>query len=133
MNDRILGYTNRLSAAPGDIVEFKVSAPLKGKFNARLVRLICGDDSPEGPGFKVEEIKSLIERSYPAHQQPILAGSYVYVSKEAFNLSSFTLQAMIWPTLVANGKAQAILGNYADLSWHATDYHQKLYNNAGCG
>lgn len=112
MNDRILGYTNRLSAAPGDIVEFKVSAPLKGKFNARLVRLICGDDSPEGPGFKVEEIKSLIERSYPAHQQPILAGSYVYVSKEAFNLSSFTLQAMIWPTLVANGKAQAILGNY---------------------
>ncbi len=113
MNQRILGYTDRLSAVPGDVVEFKISAPMEGKFKARLVRLICGDDSPEGPGLKLEKIDSAIDGSYSARQQNILAGSYVWVTaRESFSLSHFTLQAMIWPTLLGNGKPQAIIGNY---------------------
>ena len=113
MSERILGYTDRLSAVPGDVVEFKVSAPLKGKFKARLVRLICGDDSPEGPGLKLEKIDSAIDGSYPARQQKIMAGSYVWVTARApFDIPNFTIQAMIWPTSPGNGKPQAILGNY---------------------
>nr|WP_298681714.1 N,N-dimethylformamidase beta subunit family domain-containing protein [uncultured Dongia sp.] len=113
MSERILGYTDRLSAVPGDVVNFKISAPLGGKFKARLVRLICGDDSPEGPGFKSKNIDSEIDGTYPARQQPILAGSYIWVTaRQPFDLPNFTIQAMIWPTLPGNGKPQAILGSY---------------------
>ncbi|MBL8709493.1 MAG: N,N-dimethylformamidase [Rhodospirillaceae bacterium] len=113
MNQRILGYADRLSAAPGDSVAFKVSAPHTGKFDARLVRLICGDDSPQGPGFKADQITSAIDGSYPARRQEILAGSYVWVTaRQPFELANFTLQAMIWPTLPGNGQAQSILGNF---------------------
>ncbi len=113
MSERILGYTDRLSAVPGDAVNFKISAPLAGKFKARLIRLICGDDSPEGPGFKAENIDSEIDGIYPARQQRIMAGSYVWVTaRQPFDLLNFTVQAMIWPTLPGNGKPQAILGNY---------------------
>jgi N,N-dimethylformamidase len=113
MNERILGYADRLSAAPGDTVAFKISAPLPGKFDARLVRLICGDDSPDGPGLKYEEVASAIDGSYKARQQPIMAGSYIWVTaRQPFDLPNFTLQAMIWPTMPGNGKAQSILGNF---------------------
>lgn len=113
MSERILGYTDRLSAVPGDAVSFKVSAPLAGKYKARLIRLICGDDSPEGPGFKAEHIASAIDGAYPAREQRIMAGSYVWVTaRQPFDLANFTVQAMIWPTLPGNGKPQAILGNY---------------------
>ncbi|TDQ83328.1 N,N-dimethylformamidase [Dongia mobilis] len=113
INERILGYTDRLSAAPGDSIAFKVSAPLPGKYDARLVRLICGDDSPEGPGLKVEDVASEFAGSHKARQQPMQPGSFVWVTaRHPFELANFTLQVMIWPTLPGNGKAQGILGNF---------------------
>lgn len=130
MTDRILGYTDRLSAAPGDNVAFKVSSPLSGKYEARLIRLICGDDSPEGPGFKFEEVASAIDGSYKARQQPMMCGSYVWVTaRQPFDLANFTLQAMVWPTNPGSGKAQAILGNFDA----ATAKGYALYiDEAGC-
>ena len=56
MAERLLAYSNEVSLAPGDSVEIKVSAPLPGAYRAQLVRLICGDDGKDGPGFKVEPI-----------------------------------------------------------------------------
>ena len=129
-NERILGYTDRLSAVPGDSVAFKVSAPHAGKYEARLIRLICGDDSPDGPGFKFDVVPSTFDGSHKARQQPMFAGSYVWVTaRQPFDLANFTLQAMIWPTSLGNGKAQAILGNYDA----ATESGYALYvDEAGC-
>ena len=49
---KLFGYSDEISLRPGDTIRFMVSS-LDGKpYRADIVRLICGDDSPAGPGFK---------------------------------------------------------------------------------
>jgi N,N-dimethylformamidase len=113
MAERLLAYSDRIGAAAGERVEIKVSAPEGGEYQAKLIRLICGDESPEGPGFKAEDIPSPIARRYPARLQPIHAGSHVAFHKGGPQLAgSFTFLAMIWPTLPLKGAPQAIMGNF---------------------
>jgi N,N-dimethylformamidase len=113
IKERLLAYSDRISAAPGESVEIKVSAPEAGEYSARLIRLICGDEGPHGPGFKEQEIASPVARRYPARFQRVPSGSHVAFHKGGPQLSgSFTLLAMIWPTLPAKGSPQAILGNF---------------------
>src|SRR5262245_14968603 len=53
----IMGYADRLAVRPCETIEFKVSVESDAaRYRADIVRLICGDDRPEGPGFKVQEI-----------------------------------------------------------------------------
>ena len=40
MVERLLSYSDRVSAAPGESVEIKVSAPEPGEYSVRLIRLI---------------------------------------------------------------------------------------------
>jgi N,N-dimethylformamidase len=47
----IVGYSDRLSVAPGDVIRFMVSSK-KPTYEAAIVRLIYGDENPQGPGFK---------------------------------------------------------------------------------
>ena len=57
---RLLGYTDRLSAAPGDTIRFMVSSD-HDRYASRLVRLIHGDTNPAGPGFKQVLVPSTID------------------------------------------------------------------------
>ena len=57
---RLLGYTDRLSAAPGDTIRFMVSSD-HDRYASRLVRLIHGDTNPAGPGFKQVLVPSAID------------------------------------------------------------------------
>lgn len=110
---RLLGYTDKVSVAPGDNIDFKISSPLTGKYDVRIVRLICGDDSEGGPGLKVDPVKTPIEGSYTARWQPIHHGSYAVIDNgAAFAAKAITLDAMIWPTLPEDGRDQALLGNF---------------------
>ena len=113
MAERLLAYSDRIYAAPGESVEIKVSAPEDGEYSAKLVRLICGDDTPHGPGFKAPEVASSIAKSYPARLQPIHCGSHIAFHKGGPQLAgSFTFFAMVWPTLPLKGAPQAIMGNF---------------------
>lgn len=113
MAERLLAYADRISAAAGERIEIKVSAPEGGEYQAKLIRLICGDESPDGPGYKAEDIPSPIAKSYPARLQPIHAGSHIAFHKGGPLLAgSFTFFAMIWPTLPLKGAPQAIMGNF---------------------
>ena len=100
----LVGYTDRLSAAPGDTVRFMVSSQ-HPRFRADLVRLIHGDESPAGPGFKEREVPSAIDGAYPGRSKPIHSGSYVHVpSHPALDaLTSFTVTAWVFPTTPAAG------------------------------
>ena len=49
---RITGYTDRLSVRPGEAITFYVHSERDESYRANIVRLIHGDTSPEGPGFK---------------------------------------------------------------------------------
>ena len=98
----LVGYTDRLSAAPGDTVRFMVSSE-HPRFRADLVRLIHGDESPAGPGYKEREVPSAINGEYPGRSKPIHSGSYVHVpSHPALDaldaLASFTVTAWVFPT-----------------------------------
>lgn len=110
---RLLGYTDEVSVAPGEEIGFKVSSPSPGSYSARIVRLICGDDTADGPGLKVEPVATNVDGNHPARWQPMRHGSYVTIDDAtAFAQSSITLEAMIWPTLPVNGVDQAIMGNF---------------------
>ena len=112
MSERLLAYTDKLSVKPGELVQVKVSSPRSGSYRARLVRVICGDDSKDGPGFKVEPVKGASDSQHPARFQPIPCGSYAAIKdRKGFALASFSLAAFIWPTWTDKGAAQCILGN----------------------
>ena len=49
---RITGYSDRLSVRPGEDITFYVHSELEESYRANIVRLLHGDTSPAGPGFK---------------------------------------------------------------------------------
>ena len=110
----LVGYTDRLSAAPGDTVRFMVSSR-HPRFRADLVRLIHGDESPAGPRFKEREVPSAIDGEYPGRAKPIHSGSYVHVpGHPALDaLTSFTLTAWVYPTAPAAGR-QGLIARWTD-------------------
>jgi N,N-dimethylformamidase beta subunit-like protein len=75
---RLLGYGDRLSVEPGQTIRFMVSCD-HPEYESRLVRLIHGDENPEGPGFKQVEIDSPMDGRHPGRHQAIRSGSYVEI------------------------------------------------------
>ena len=63
---RILGYCDPLSVAPGETIRFMVSCEGHEAFRADLVRLICADATPDGPGYQEEAVESRAQRAHPA-------------------------------------------------------------------
>jgi len=109
---QLLGYSNEISLEPGQSVDFKVSSELKGTFHLDIVRIRCGDDTPEGPGLKETVIEASVNGDYPARYQWTQVGSYVELTRpERFALESFTLQAFIWPTMPDKAD-QTIMGAF---------------------
>ena len=56
---KIVSYTDPMTVCPGESVAVKVSA--ESDYRAECVRLIHGDRSPLGPGFKTQHMPSQIE------------------------------------------------------------------------
>ena len=48
---KILGYADRISAAPGESIKVMVSCEGLDHYDAQLIRVIQGDINPEGPGL----------------------------------------------------------------------------------
>ena len=107
---RILGYADRLSVAPGESIKVMVSCDGLANYDSRLVRVIHGDINPDGPGYREEPVPLNLGGPFQGRYQPIHAGSYAEITDapELRALTSFTLQAYIWPTLPASG-VQTIL------------------------
>lgn len=112
---KILGYPDRYSVAPGENIAFQVSAEDDQRYNAALVRVICGDCNPQGPGLQYENIPCSIDGSYQGHRQTTDAGSYMSAEvPQLASQSAFTFQVMIWPTLIKRDQ-QTIF------SWQSAD------------
>jgi N,N-dimethylformamidase len=106
----ITGYLDKISVTRGERLKVMVSCTAATEFRASLVRTICGDLNPDGPGFKEIEIPSAADGVYPAREQICNAGSCIVVPpNEHFDaLSSFSVQLHIWPTTPTKGE-QALL------------------------
>ena len=84
-------------------------------FKADIVKLICGDMNPDGPGYREKVVRTDLKASYKGRRQVVHAGSFVEVeSREPLRaLESFTLQAFVWPTTPARGE-QGIIGVWSN-------------------
>jgi len=112
----IVGYADQIVIAPGETIAFKVSCePGVADYRARIVRVVCGDDQPAGPGLKLEPFPAPAEDTHKARHQPIRTGSWISVraGPALARLESVTVQAMIWPTTVAKGW-QGLLGWWSE-------------------
>ena len=110
---KITAYADQVSVAPGETINFMVNCAAKS-FKADIVKLICGDLNPDGPGYKEIVIRTPASGTYKGRKQVIHAGSFVKVENAAAinQLQSFTLQAMIWPTIPAKGR-QTVISNWS--------------------
>ena len=110
---QVLGYTDRLSVQPGETLRFMVSSQ-RPTYRADLVRLIHGDENPEGPGVKEELIDSPVNGDYAGREQRLYSGSYTTVpdSPALRQSGSFTLQCWIYPTTPELG-VQGVLTRWA--------------------
>ena len=106
----LIGYANKLSARPGDTLEFKVSSILKSPFEASLVRIRCSDPNPDGPGILEKTVKASFTGQYQSRIQNINLGSYGIVDcvSSLENLRNFTVSVTIWATTPKKGR-QAII------------------------
>lgn len=94
---RLTGYSDRWSVRPGETMTFHVHS-VAPTYEARLVRLIHGDENPRGPGFKENEIDSSLDGAHPGAPRTIRKGSYGFVDCPLPD-GTFGLDAWIWPTL----------------------------------
>ncbi len=101
----ITGYPDRISVRPGETIKFMVNCE-HPTYQADIVRLICADDTPAGPGFKERPIRTPVSKRHKGRRQAIHAGSYALVESRPLleTLGSFTVQAMIWPTTPGKGE-----------------------------
>ena len=77
----ITGYLDRFSVRPGEDVVARISLRTAGPYRARLVRVICGDPNPDGPGMQFEDLSARLDRTLQGRHQPIRLGSYGLVPK----------------------------------------------------
>ena len=110
---QVVGYSDRLSAQPGQTVRFMVSCKWP-RYRADIVRLIHGDTHPDGPGFKEELISSPVNREYPGREQRLYRGSYAIVpdSPALRQTGAFSIQAWIYPTTTQKA-AQGIVTKWS--------------------
>ncbi|MBM4407719.1 MAG: LamG domain-containing protein [Chloroflexi bacterium] len=103
----LVGYTDRLGAAPGETIRFMVSSD-HARYRSRMVRLIHGDTNPDGPGFKQVEVPSAMDAERAGEHRDIRSGSYGLLPVEGVEASrGFTFAAFVQPTLPGAG-AQTI-------------------------
>ncbi|MCV9961935.1 N,N-dimethylformamidase large subunit [Pararhizobium sp. BT-229] len=96
----LVGYVAPLSAAPGGVLEFKVSSRGYRPVTAKALRLICCDPNPAGPGVRVEGADFDLAEEYPAVEQPVYLGSCAFGPIPDLNDSeAVKIGLMVMPTL----------------------------------
>ncbi len=112
---KLFGYTDKITVKAGDELVFHVSADGTDTAEAQLVRLIHGDQHPDGPGFIEKEIACEVNGPWQVAKQFTQVGSFLTAEdpQGALRLDgSFTLFAFIHPTVPAWGTRQALLGRW---------------------
>ena len=89
----LIRYATPMVAHPRDIVSFMISRK-SHEYKANLVRLIHGDNYPEGSGFKLETI-DVFQRTLKGRHQDTYPGSFIAIPGETnINTSDgFTIQS----------------------------------------
>ena len=105
MTATLTGYADRISVRAGETIAFKISSGGSGPFSASLVRIICGDPNPAGPGPTFEDHSDSFAGHYPSRAQHAWPGSYAIVeaARDGTLPPALAVEALIWPTLPTDG------------------------------
>jgi N,N-dimethylformamidase len=90
----LVGYSDVISAAPGDTVTFMVSAQV-ASYRARLVQLIHGDTNPDGPGFRQIVRDDVLDQEQVGKAEQLRPGSYGEIPLPASTSGAVTFTAFI--------------------------------------
>ncbi len=109
----LTGYSDRLSAAPGERIAFKISSAAAGPYRARLARVVHADPNPAGPGVKIEDLAARFTIERPSRVQPLPQGSYVRVDAAAGlrTPGPLSVTALVWPTYAAK-REQCVISRW---------------------
>jgi N,N-dimethylformamidase len=110
----IVGYTDRLSVAPGETVRFMVSTE-SDEYSANIVRLIHGNTDPAGPGLREVDVASSVTGMYRGRHQSLHPGSCALIptTEKLACTDGVSLHAWIWPTTVNHGE-QGLVTRWQD-------------------
>jgi N,N-dimethylformamidase len=71
----ITGYLDRFSHRAHETFTAHVSAEHPSRARAKLVRVVCGDPNPQGPGLRLDDMAHVFTTEFDADTQPIHLGS----------------------------------------------------------
>lgn len=114
-NGAVFGYTDKISVKAGETVQFHVSTEGTSTVDAQLVRLIHGDENPQGPGFIEEEVDCAANGIWQVAKQFTQVGSFLKVADPQGRLAldrSFTVFCFIRPGWPQSGTRQSIVGRW---------------------
>lgn len=96
----LTGYSDRWTVRPGEEIGFHIHCVAR-TYEARLVRLIHGDENPRGPGRKQVRVASTVDGIHAGRVQTIDKGSFgaVEIGDLLTGVERFTVSTWIWPTL----------------------------------
>ncbi|MDA0923065.1 MAG: hypothetical protein O3A97_00570 [Proteobacteria bacterium] len=106
----LLGYCQPLATTPGAPVDLKISSNGPENCSVEILRVICADIDPNGPGQQFEPQGWGRAEALPVRVQPVVAGSYGLARKspDLPEGAELGFGCLIHPTLPGNGKAQTL-------------------------
>jgi N,N-dimethylformamidase len=99
----IAGYSDNLSARPGEKLRFYISSKAATNFSASLHRSISADPNPEGPGIIEEDASQYFcAATFPSRVQKINPGSYAETTTDLKFSPSSEIEINFWfmPSLI---------------------------------
>ena len=106
----LTGYADRLSVRPGETIRFHVANATGAEVEAKIVRVVCADANPDGPGIIVEPVASPPAVVAAAGEERVPRGSYARIEDvgRCFGAGGFSITCLVHPTRLA-GARQAIV------------------------
>ena len=115
----LTGYADRLSVRPGETLRFHVANASGHEVSARLVRVICADANPAGPGIVTEPLPHAVTLVRQPTPQSTSRGSYAVVEDVGACLgeSSFGFACRLFATRIGAGQ-QAVVSRMDSATGH---------------
>jgi N,N-dimethylformamidase len=113
--DELVGYVDRWSVAPGDLLSVMVSC-LHPEYQAELVSIVHGDENPAGPGRKITRVPSDLDGRHAGVFKRLVRGSYVVANDtpQLFSPAALTVETWICATAIALMRPQGIVARWQE-------------------
>ncbi len=105
----LAAYTDRISARPGERLDLFVSST-EADVELDVVRLICGDQHPDGPGERLEPVAVPGAGRLEGRLQDVAVGSFALAAMpDGWGDGSFTASLWVWPTRPVAARRQGVV------------------------